>query len=76
MGEYGLQFWDGYAVVLAHVPLPMLGLGSAVISDSSRPHGLQPTRLLRPWDFPPHIQGKRNPSKTVGTERGFRGQTD
>ena len=21
-------------------------------SDSSRPHGLQPTRLLRPWDFP------------------------
>ena len=26
-----------------------------VLSDSSRPHGLQPTRLLRPWDFP----GKR-----------------
>ena len=24
----------------------------SVISDSSRPHGLQPTRLLRPWDFP------------------------
>ena len=22
------------------------------MSDSSRPHGLQPTRLLRPWDFP------------------------
>ena len=21
------------------------------VSDSSRPHGLQPTRLLRPWDF-------------------------
>ena len=21
------------------------------MSDSSRPHGLQPTRLLRPWDF-------------------------
>ena len=21
-------------------------------ADSSRPHGLQPTRLLRPWDFP------------------------
>ena len=20
--------------------------------DSSRPHGLQPTRLLHPWDFP------------------------
>ena len=23
-----------------------------VVSDSSRPHGLQPTRLLCPWDFP------------------------
>ena len=22
------------------------------MSDSYRPHGLQPTRLLRPWDFP------------------------
>ena len=27
----------------------------SVMSDSSRPHGLQPTRLRRPWDFP----GKR-----------------
>ena len=24
----------------------------SVLSDSSRPHGLQPTRLLRPWEFP------------------------
>ena len=24
----------------------------SVVSDSSRPHGVQPTRLLRPWDFP------------------------
>ena len=24
----------------------------SVVSDSSRPHGLQPTRLFRPWDFP------------------------
>ena len=23
-----------------------------VVSNSSRSHGLQPTRLLRPWDFP------------------------
>jgi len=23
-----------------------------VVSDPQRPHGLQPTRLLRPWDFP------------------------
>ena len=24
----------------------------SVVSDSLRPHGLWPTRLLRPWDFP------------------------
>ena len=24
----------------------------SVVPDSVRPHGLQPTRLLRPWDFP------------------------
>ena len=24
----------------------------SVLSDSSRPHGLHPTRLLHPWDFP------------------------
>ena len=24
----------------------------SVVSDSSRPHGLQPTRLLCPWGFP------------------------
>ena len=24
----------------------------SVVSDSSRPHGLRPTRLLRPWNFP------------------------
>ena len=24
----------------------------SVMSDSLRPHGLPPTRLLRPWDFP------------------------
>ena len=24
----------------------------SVMSNSQRPHGLQPTRLLRPWDFP------------------------
>ena len=24
----------------------------SVLSDTQRPHGLQPTRLLHPWDFP------------------------
>ena len=29
----------------------------SVVSDSSRPHGVQPTRLLRPWDFPGESTG-------------------
>ena len=29
----------------------------SVVSDSSWPHGLQPTRLLRPWDFPGKTTG-------------------
>ena len=30
----------------------------SVVSDSSWPHGLQPTRLLHPWDFPGKSTGK------------------
>ena len=29
----------------------------SVVSDSTRPHGLQPTRLLHPWDFPGRSTG-------------------
>ena len=29
----------------------------SVVSDSLRPHGLQPTRLLCPWDFPGNSTG-------------------
>ena len=29
----------------------------SVVSDSQRPHGLQPTRLLRPWDSPSKSTG-------------------
>ena len=38
----------------------------SVVSDYSRPHGLQSTRLLHPWDFP----GK---STGVGCHRLLRG---
>ena len=31
----------------------------SVVSDSSQPHGLQPTRLLCPWDFPGKSTGVR-----------------
>ena len=29
----------------------------SVVSDSLQPHGLRPTRLLRPWDFPGESTG-------------------
>ena len=31
----------------------------SVVSDPQRPHGLQPSRLLRPWDFPGKSTGVR-----------------
>ena len=34
----------------------------SVVSDSSLPHGLQPTRLLHPWDFPGKSTGVGVPS--------------
>ena len=46
------EYWSG-------LPFPSLMYESekwkwsrSVVSDSSRPHGLQPTRLPLPWDFP------------------------
>ena len=35
----------------------LLLLNCSVTSDSLRPHGLQPTRLLCPWDFPGNSPG-------------------
>ena len=32
--------------------VPSVQFSRSVVSDSSRPHGLQPTRLIRPCDFP------------------------
>ena len=36
------------------------------MSDSLRPHGLQPTRLLRPWDFPGKSTGVGVPLPSPG----------
>ena len=46
------EHWSGLPF-----PSPMHESGKwkwsrSAMSDSSQPHGLQPTRLLRPWDFP------------------------
>ena len=50
LGFSGQEHWSGLPF-----PSPMHESGKwshLVLSDSSRPHGLQPTRLLRPCDFP------------------------
>ena len=46
------EHWSGLPF-----PSPMQESGKwkwsgSVVSDSKRPHRLQPTKLLRPWDFP------------------------
>ena len=35
----------------------LLLLSRSAVPDSRRPHGLQPTRLLHPWDFPGESTG-------------------
>ena len=52
MGFFRQEYWSGLPS-----PSPMhegekWKRSSSVLSDSEQPHGLQPTRLLRPWDFP------------------------
>ena len=52
MGFSRQEHWSGLPF-----PSPMHESGKwkwshSVVSDSQRPHGLQPTRLLCPWDFP------------------------
>ena len=52
LGFSRLEHWSGLPF-----PSPMHQSGKwkwsrSVVSDSVRPHGLQPSRLLHPWDFP------------------------
>ena len=52
MGFSRQEYWSGLPF-----PSPMnerekWKWSLSVVSDSSWPHGLQPTRLLHPWDFP------------------------
>ena len=49
-----LLHWQVDSLPLSYLGSPHLPTesGSEVVSDSSWPHGLQPTRLFRPWDFP------------------------
>ena len=63
-----LKYWTCVSVSMVSALLPVTGLSfsslfltlvsksesvsHSVMPDSLRPHGLQPTRLLCPWDFP------------------------
>ena len=46
------EHWSGLPF-----PSPMRESESEVVSDPQRPHGLQATRLLHPWDFPGNSTG-------------------
>ena len=57
MGFSKQEHWSGL-----QFPSPMHESGKwkwsrSVVSDSYLPHGLQPTRLLHPWDFPANSTG-------------------
>ena len=43
--------------IYVHIYKPAACQVASVVSDSVRPHGLQPTRLLHPWDFPGNSTG-------------------
>ena len=45
-------FWENFKILpLAWHQASTLVLSRSVLSDSLRPHGLKPTRLLWPWGF-------------------------
>ena len=57
LGFSGQEYWSGFPF-----PSPMhenekWKWSSSVVSYSQRPHGLQATRLLRPWNFPDKSTG-------------------
>ena len=49
VSEKGLEVGWVSQDIFKHVHV---GVSCLVVSDSLRPHGLQPTRLLRAWDSP------------------------
>ena len=58
LGFSGQEHWSGLPF-----PSPMHESekwkgNHSVVSDAQRPHGLQPSRLLRPWDFPGKSTGE------------------
>ena len=52
MGFSKQEYWSGLPFPSPMYESEKWEWSHAVVSYSSRPHGLQPTRLLCPWDFP------------------------
>ena len=52
MGFSRQEHWSGLPLPSPMCESEKWKWSRSVVSDSQRPHGLQPTRLLRPWYFP------------------------
>ena len=50
-GLHKYDFWP-FQSILCLLPQYNVSVTHSVVSDSLRPHGLQPTRFLCPWDSP------------------------
>ena len=69
-----VHFWwkvskPGYSFELhlkGHLLSKSGSAGRSVVSDSLRSHGLQPARLLGPWDFPGRAAGVWQPFVSPG----------
>ena len=57
MGFSRQEYWSGLPFPFAVHESEKWKWSRSVGSDSLQPHGLQPTRLLRPWDFPDKSTG-------------------
>ena len=49
---FAIQSWTSLVKGNFYIDLSIACCVTSVVSDSVRPHGLQPTRLLCPWDSP------------------------
>ena len=51
---------------MANKPIVGINVSCSIVSDSLRPHGLKPARLLCPWDSP----GKKTSVVAIPFSRG------
>ena len=61
------EYWSGLPFPSPKHESEKSKRSSSVVSDSQGPHGLQPPRLLHPWDFPGKSTGMPLPSPSLYT---------